>query len=142
MGAKRIGSGLKKPSWPGGMPSGKPIPKCKALPPEVIQEIEKALGQAEIHPRLAGEAKELSETELVEILQELITTSEEISWASLESREPMLAPYFKTYEQRVQVAESVGRELQRRGGSALLRKVHIEKLGSNTALGNWWSGLL
>ena len=114
----------------------------KPATPEAIAELEKALAQAQVHPRLIGEVKQLNEKELVEVLQELISASDEISWASLESREPMLAPYFMTYEQRLAVAETVGRELHRRGGTPLLRRVHADQLGNNTAVGNWWSGLL
>ena len=122
--------------------AGKKAPDGKPPTPEAIAEIERALAQAEIHPRLAGNVRELNEAELVDVMKELISASEEISWASLESREPMLAPYFKTYEQRMQVAEAIGRELHRRGGNALVRRVHVDQLGNNTAIGNWWTGIL
>jgi len=120
----------------------------KAAPLTVAQFAEAALAEAErklidagVHPRLVGDVKLLNATELVEVLKELINASEEISWAKLESREPMLAAYFKTYEQRSSVAETIGRELKRRGGPALLKQVLEEQLGGHAAIANWWSGL-
>jgi hypothetical protein len=120
----------------------------KAAPVTVAQFAEAALAEAErklidagVHPRLVGDVKLLNTTELVEVLKELINASEEISWAKLESREPMLAEYFKTYEQRSGVAETIGRELKRRGGPALLKEVLEQQLGGHTAIANWWGGL-
>lgn len=121
---------------------------AKAAPVTAIQLAEAAVAEAEqklidsgIHPRLIGDVKLLHTAEMVEVLKELINASEEISWATLESREPMLAAHFKTYEQRSGVAETIGRELKRRGGSALLKQVLEQQLGGHTAIANWWSGL-
>jgi len=47
----------------------------------------------------------------------------------------------KTYDQRAGAAQIVGKELQRRGGTALMRQVFEEQLGSYAALSNWWSGI-
>jgi hypothetical protein len=120
----------------------------KAAPVTVAQFAEAALAEAErklidagVHPRLVGDVKLLNTTELVEVLKELINASEEISWAKLESREPLLAEYFKTYEQRSGVAETIGRELKRRGGPTLLKQVLEQELGGHTAIANWWGGL-
>jgi hypothetical protein len=77
----------------------------------------------------------------VEVIRELINASEEISWAQLENREPLLPAYFKSYEQRAGVAETVGRELHRRGGAGLLKRVLAEQLSNHTAIANWWSGI-
>jgi HEAT repeat protein len=106
-----------------------------------VAELEQALSTADQHPRLIADAKLLNQDELIEIVKEVIASSEEISWASLESREPMLRPYFKSYEQRARAAEIVGRELLRRGGKTLLRQVHEQQLAGNTVIGNWWNML-
>jgi len=107
----------------------------------VVGEVEKKLATAELHPRLIGDLKLLKTEELVDVLKELINASEEISWAKLESREPMLADYFKTYEQRSGAAESIGKELHRRGGTALMKQVFETQLNSYASIGNWWSGI-
>jgi HEAT repeat protein len=107
----------------------------------VVEEAEKKLATAEAHPRLIGDLKLLKTGDLVEVLKELITASEEISWAKLESREPMLADYFKNYEQRSSAAETVGKELHRRGGMTLMKEVFEQHLNSYASIGNWWSGI-
>ena len=86
-----------------------------------------------------GDLKQLNKEELVQILKELINASEEISWAKLENREPLLPGYFVTYEQRSKTAETVGKELHRRGGTALLNQILEQQLGGHTAISNWWS---
>jgi len=128
---------------------GDPLAAKRAAAPTVaelagaaLEEVEKSLTEAEVHPRLIHDPKLLNQDELVNILKELITASEEISWASLESREPMLPVYFKTYDQRVRTAEVVGKELLRRGGAALLKQVLADQLGGNPAIGNWWANFL
>ena len=109
-----------------------------AAPAEAAGKGSKA---AEVHPRLPVDLKQLTNGELVEILKELINASEEISWAKLESREPLLPGYFTTYEQRSRTAEVIGRELHRRGGAALMKQILEEQLNGHTAIGNWWSGI-
>jgi HEAT repeat protein len=94
-----------------------------------------------LHPRLLGDLPLLSEGELVGILKELIAASEEISWAKLENREPVLASYFKSYDQRRQTAEAVGIELARRGGAELLRQILERDLNNYATIRNWWSHL-
>jgi HEAT repeat protein len=106
-----------------------------------VAEAEKKVAEAGVHPKLVGDVKLLTNPELVDILKELIGASEEISWAKLESREPLLPPYFKTYEQRSGIAETVGRELHRRGGSALLKQVLEQQLNHYAAIANWWSAI-
>lgn len=106
-----------------------------------VQQMEHGLANVDQHPRLVNDPKLLNQDELIEVVKEVISASEEISWASLESREPLLPAYFKTYEQRARAAEIVGRELYRRGGKALLRRVHEEQLGGNSVIGNWWNTL-
>ena len=104
-----------------------------------VAEKEEELANADQHPRLINDPKLLNQDELIEVVKDVISASEEISWASLESREPLLPPYFKTYEQRARAADVVGRELQRRGGKALLRQIHEHQLGNNNVIGNWWN---
>ena len=106
-----------------------------------VAEAEKKLVDGGAHPRLIGDVKLLSNEELVDVLKELINASEEISWAKLESREPMLAACFQTYEQRSGIAETIGRELNRRGGAALMKEVLAKELSGHAAIANWWSGL-
>ena len=105
------------------------------------QAEEKSKG-ADTHPRLIGELALLTEAELVGVLKELVSAIEEISWASLENREPMLAGYFKSYEQRSQIAELVGKELHQRGGNALLQRVLTRDLSGHATLTNWWNAFL
>jgi hypothetical protein len=112
------------------------------LAEQALEEVEQRLGETETHPRLLQDPKLLNPDELLTVMKDLITASEEISWAALESREPMVQPYFRTYEQRVAAAETVGRELLRRGGRAQLQQVLADQLGNNPAIGNWWNGLL
>ena len=106
-----------------------------------VAAVERKLVESGVHPRLVGDIKLLTNEEMIEVLKELIHASEEISWAKLESREPMLAAYFKSYEQRSGIAEQIGRELHRRGGSALMKQVVEQQLGGHTALANWWIGI-
>jgi HEAT repeat protein len=106
-----------------------------------VQQVEQAVAEKGAHPKLAGDLKLLKNDELIEVAKELIASSEEISWAKLENREPMLPPYFIDYEQRAGAAEKVGRELHRRGGTTLLKQVLEEQLGNHTAISNWWSGI-
>jgi HEAT repeat protein len=108
---------------------------------DVIGEIEGEAADISLHPRLLGELSLLSQNDIVGVLRELIAASEEISWAKLESREPVLAPYFRTYDQRRQTAESAGIELARRGGPDLLQTILERDLNSYTAIRNWWSHL-
>jgi HEAT repeat protein len=117
------------------------VPAPAATAEAAVQGMEEALAQAEVHPRLINDAKLLNQNELVDVVKEVISASEEISWASLESREPLLPTYFRTYDQRARAAEIVGRELFRRGGKALLRQVHEQQLGNNPVVGNWWNAV-
>lgn len=102
---------------------------------------EEAEREAMVHPRLLGDFSSLSDHELVVVLKELVGASEEISWAKLENREPMLPAYFKSYEQRRETAEIVGRELHRRGGTERMKEVWKDKLDSYASIQNWWSGI-
>jgi HEAT repeat protein len=123
---------------------GDPLAKAAAEGQDVddaLRKMEQALSDAEVHPRLVKDVHLLSERELVEVLHELVKASEEVSWAGLERREPMLAGWFKTYERRAQVAQTVGQELHRRGGTALMRKVLEEQLASYPSISNWWQGV-
>jgi HEAT repeat protein len=106
-----------------------------------VADVEKKVAEAGVHPRLIGDLKLLTNDELIAVLKELVNASEEISWAKLESREPLLAEYFKTYEQRAGAAETVGKELLRRGGPALLKQVLEQQLGGYASIANWWGGL-
>ena len=81
------------------------------------------------------------DVELVEVLKELINASEEISWANLERREPMLPGWFKSYDQRAEVARKIGAQLHARGGVALMKQIFDRDLGGHSALSNWWSGV-
>jgi HEAT repeats len=123
---------------------GSPLAKAAAQGKDVeaaLREMEQAITDSDVHPRLVGDLHLLTEAELVEVLNELIRASEEVSWAGLERREPMLAGWFKTYEKRAEVAQTVGKELHRRGGTALLKKIHEEQLSGYPALSNWWHGI-
>lgn len=123
---------------------GSPLAKAAAEGKDIeaaLREMEQAVSESEIHPRLVADLHLLTEEELVDVLNELIRASEEVSWAALERREPMLAGWFKTYELRAQVAQTVGRELHRRGGTALLRKIFEERLQSYPSISNWWQGI-
>jgi HEAT repeat protein len=124
---------------------GDPLAAKSSPPPNTaaaaVAQLEKNI-VTDLHPRLIGTATVLTEAELVDILKELITASEEISWANLEQRPPVLAPHFGSYEQRRRTAEIVGTELHRRGGAALMKTVLEKQLGDNAAIRNWWSGVV
>lgn len=107
-----------------------------ANPGEVVE-----IADLPMHPRLLGELSALPEADIVAVLKELVGASEEMSWAKLENREPALAPYFKSYEQRRQTAETAGAELSRRGGAELLQRIIERDLGDYPAIKNWWSHL-
>ena len=126
---RRIGDPLAagKGTASGGASSGEP---------GQLENAEQAL-----HPRLLGDLSAVSEQDIVVVLKELIAASEEISWAQMENREPAPAPWFKTYEQRHQTAEMLGRELARRGGPALLQLILERDLNNYAAIRNWWSQL-
>jgi HEAT repeat protein len=109
--------------------------------PEEIPGAEGEAPELPMHPRLMSGVAALSEADLIAIVKELISASEEISWAKLENREPMLAAYFKDYEQRRQTAEAAGKELARRGGPELLQTILERDLNNHTAIQNWWSHL-
>ena len=94
-----------------------------------------------MHPRLAGELSQLTESELVAVLKEVIASSEESSWANLENRAPMLPAYFRSYEQRRLAAETIGAELYKRGGKPLLKRILEQDLAGNGAVSNWWAGM-
>ena len=106
-----------------------------------LEKLESSMTSAGVHPRLVGDLTLLPSGELTGVLKELVTASEEISWAKLERREPVLAAYFQTYEQRRQAAELVGTELRRRSGGTLLREVLEKDLNHYSAIQNWWSDL-
>jgi len=106
-----------------------------------VAQVEKRITDTDMHPRLIGDLSLLTETELAGVLKELISASEEMSWAELEHREPMMPAYFKNYEQRFQSAQIVGKELHRRGGVALMKLILEKELGNYGAISNWWSGI-
>jgi len=106
-----------------------------------IEPVEGESSEVLLHPGLLGDLSLLSEQEIVAVLRELVSASEEISWAKLENREAALAPYFKTYDQRRQSAETAGTELARRGGPALLETILERDLNNYVAIKNWWSHL-
>src|ERR1051326_7850416 len=111
--------------------------KTPELPPEKPAEIE----GIQIHPKLDGDLSLLAHSELVSVLKELLASSEEISWANLENRQPLLPAWFSSYEQRRKAADMIGAELNRRGGSALMKKVLEEDLAGNAAIDHWWKEL-
>lgn len=106
-----------------------------------VAEAERIVAESGVHPKLVGDVKLLTNDEIIEVLRELIAATEEISWAKLESREPMLAAHFKDYELRMGVADKLGGELYRRGGAPLLRQVLDQQLGNHSAIANWWAEL-
>jgi HEAT repeat protein len=106
-----------------------------------VHQVEAAITESEMHPRLIGDVALVTNDELVDVLKELVTSSEEISWANLERREPLLPAWFKTYERRAQAAKTVGQELHRRGGTALMKEVFEQQLRGYAAINNWWSGI-
>lgn len=103
--------------------------------------LENAEQTLEHHPRLVGDLTGLDPSALVEVLKEIVAASEEVSWAKHENREPLLASYFRAYNQRQEAAETVGRELMRRGGRALLNQVLQKELNGHSAVANWWAAL-
>lgn len=121
--------------------SGKPATVLDTAEAAVAQ-VEQAITESNVHPRLLGDPKLLSETELVGVLRDLVGASEEISWAKLESREPALPAWFRTYDQRADVARVVGEELHRRGGPALLHQILERDLAGHAAIRNWWEGMV
>ena len=127
---RKIGDPLKF------QPAGAPLP-----PEPATASSSTAEAATELHPRLAGGLSALTETELVAVLKELISASEEISWANLEQREPLLAPHFLSYDQRRRTAETIGAELHRRGGVTRLKEVLEQQLDNYPAIANWWSAL-
>jgi hypothetical protein len=126
---RRIGDPLAGPK-PGATAPGATVEPAQEEPTEFP-----------MHPRLMADLSGLSEAQIVAVLKELVGASEEISWAKLENREPMLAPYFKEYEQRRQTAEVAGAELARRGGQQLLQTILERDLNNYAAIKNWWSHL-
>jgi HEAT repeat protein len=106
-----------------------------------VEQLEQEVVDSPMHPRLLSEIHRLTEAELVAVLKDLVSASEEISWAKLENRQPMLAAHFQSYEQRQRTAEAAGRELLRRGGRPLLDLVLSRDLGSYASLVNWWADL-
>jgi HEAT repeat protein len=122
--------------------AGKPSAAATAL---ASAEVAVAKLEAEIespvHPRLIGDISLLPEADLVSVLKELMAASEEVSWAKLEQREPMLPPHFQSYEQRQRTAEIIGTELNRRGNKALLKQVLARDLGNYGVIHNWWIGI-
>jgi hypothetical protein len=102
------------------------------------------VSQAVLRLFLMGDLTVLAENELIALLRELVGASEEISWANVENRPPMLPPHFATYEARRQAAERLGSELRRRGGPARIRAVLERELQNYGPLRNWWKemGLL
>lgn len=106
-----------------------------------VAAAEQAITESNVHPRLIGDLKLLSEAELVGVLKELINASEELSWANLERREPALPAWFRTYDQRANAARLVGEELHRRGGLPLMKQVMERDLSGYAAVGNWWNGV-
>jgi len=121
--------------------AAKPATATPVEPSAEVEPEESGPTQPPVHPRLVGDAQRLNTDELVEILKELINASEEISWAKLESREALLPAYFITYEQRASTAEAVGKELHRRGGTALMKQILEQQLHGQVAISNWWSGI-
>lgn len=106
-----------------------------------VAEAERKLVESGIHPKLVGDLKLLTNDEIVDVMRELVAAIEEISWATLENRNPMLAVCFTTYEQRSGIAEQLGKELHRRGGAGLVKQILEQQLGGHTAITNWWSGI-
>src|SRR5678816_1845811 len=103
-----------------------------------IRDRKRQVQGAGSHPRLLSDLALLNDAELIGVLRELINASEEISWANLESRPPLLPEYFASYEQRRRAATMAGRELHRRGGRARLRQALATALDNYTSIANWW----
>jgi len=113
----------------------------KATSTAVLEPPGDETNASESHPSLAGDLGALPESKLISVLKELVTASEEISWAKLESREPMLPAWFRSYEQRQQAAGRIGTELHRRGGAPMLKRILEQDLAGCAAISNWWSGI-
>jgi HEAT repeat protein len=94
--------------------------------------------ELEVHPRLAGELADEPDENLITVLRELITASEEVSWSKLENREAMLPAYFRSYDRRRETAEKVGAELLRRRGMGGLEQI-MSEIGNYAAIRNWWN---
>ena len=107
----------------------------------LVEQMEAKIADSEVHPRLIGDLTLLGDHELASVLKELIGASEEISWANLEHREPVLPAWFRSYDQRRQVALTIGAELHRRGGQTLMDQILERELGGYPAIGNWWADL-
>ena len=103
-----------------------------------VAALEQSVGSADLHPRLLGDPSLLADGELVAVLRELLNASEEISWANVESRPPLVLPHFASYEHRRRTAEIIGAELHRRGGAARVQQVLEQELNGHGAIGNWW----
>jgi HEAT repeats len=125
-----------------GDPLATPGPGTRpATAQEAVDKLEQEIEDTPVHPKLLVEVGYLTEKDLAGVLKDVIGASEEISWAKLENREPLLPPYFQTYDQRRQAAELVGQELFRRGGRPLLDQVLTRDLNGYESVRNWWSGL-
>ena len=90
---------------------------------DAAQQVEATTADLDVHPRLVGDLSSLAVEDLVGVLKDLVSASEEISWANLERRGPLLPGWFKTYDRRAGVAKIIGTELHRRGGMALMKRV-------------------
>ena len=121
--------------------AAKAEPTLAATAEGALARAEQSVKESEVHPKLIGDLKLVSNGELIAVLKELITASEEVSWANLERREPMLPAWFKTYDLRAAAAHAVGEELHRRGGMALMKQVYERDLNGYGAVSNWWSGI-
>jgi hypothetical protein len=119
---------------------GDPLAVKQAEAGSPLARMESALSEADVHPRLVGDLTLLGQADLMGVLQELVAASEEITWAKLESRQPLLAAYFREYHQRRNIAEAVGRELFRRGGQPLLDTV-LKQINNYQSIQNWWAGM-
>lgn len=108
-----------------------------ALPSKTIQRL------AELHPRLGNQTQlqALSLDVLVWILKELADAGKEIDSAAWARRNPALPSYFNQYQKRARTAELIGRELHRRGGTALVNRVLNRQLGKDRSIHRWWSGI-
>lgn len=104
----------------------------------VVEALEKSVDSPDLHPRLLGDLSLLTEAELVAVLRELIAASEEISWANVERRSPVVTAHFASYDQRRRTAELVGEEIHRRSGPPGIKRILGENLEGHSAIGNWW----
>ena len=120
-----------------GDPLGKGGAALEMSEAALAQKLQDARDQ-DVHPRLTGDLSYETPEALIEVLKELIAASEEVSWAKLENREPMLAGYFRTYDQRHAVAGKVGTELARKLGRDGVARVLETDLKGHAAIRNWW----